>query len=118
MLEIALCSLFTIVPDLLYRRYVQGKQFGRDLTLYSIWFELRWGITTCLMLTVLLITIIFYNQPTSSSVTAFFRTIPILPEASGRVSEIYVKLSDDVEKGARILKLDSSKQEADLEVAK
>ena len=44
MLELVLCSLFTIVPDYLYRRYVQGKRIGREITLYSVWFELRWGI--------------------------------------------------------------------------
>lgn len=71
------------------------------------------------MLTVLLITIIFYNHPSTTSVTAYFRTIPILPETTGRVSEIYVKIPTDViEKGAPIFRLDSSKQEADLEVAK
>jgi multidrug resistance efflux pump len=119
MLEIALCSLFTILPDYLYRRYQQGKRIGQEITLYSVWYELRWGITACLMLTVLLITIIFYNHPSSTSVTAFFRTIPILSETTGRVSEIYVKIPTDViEKGAPIFKLDSSKQEADLEVAK
>ena len=118
MLELVLCSLFTIVPDYLYRRYVQGKRIGHEITLYSVWFELRWGLTACLMLTVLLITIIFYHHPSTTSVTAFFRTIPILPESSGRVSEIYVKVSDDVAKGAPILRLDSSKREADLELAK
>ena len=118
MLEIALCSLFTVVPDLLYRYYREGKRIGHEITLYSVWYELRWGITTCLMLTVTLITIIFYNHPSTTSVTAFFRTVPILPEVSGRVSEIYVKLSDEVQQGAPILKLDSSKQLADLEVAK
>ena len=118
MLELALCSLFTIVPDYLYRYYMQGKRIGREITLYSVWFELRWGITACLMLTVLLITIIFYNHPSTTSVTAFFRTIPILPETNGRVSEIYVKPTGKVEKGAPIFRLDSSKQEADLEVDK
>ena len=118
MLELVLCSLFTILPDFLYRRYVQGKRIGREITLYSVWFELRWGITACIMLTVLLITIIFYHHPSTTSVTPFFRTIPILPETNGRVSEIYVKWRDEVEKGAPIFKLDSSKQEADLEVAK
>lgn len=118
MLELALCSLFTIVPDYLYRRYQQGKRIGHEITLYSVWFELRWGITACLMLTVVLITIIFYYHPSTTSVTAFFRTVPILPETNGRVSEVYVKLSDVVEKGAPLLRLDSSKQDADLELAK
>ena len=66
MLELFLCSLLTIVPDYLYRRYVQDKRIGREITLYSVWFELRWGITACLMLTVLLITIIFYYHPSTS----------------------------------------------------
>lgn len=118
MLELALCSLFTILPDYLYRRYMQGKRIGHEITQYSVWFELRWGITACLMLTVILITIIFYNHPSTTSATPFFRTVPILPETNGRVSEIFVKWRDKVEKGAPILKLDSSKQEADLEVAK
>ncbi len=118
MLELVLCSLFTILPDYLYRRYAQDKHIGREITLYSVWFELRWGITACLMLTVLLITIIFYYHPSTTSASPYFRTVPILPETSGRVSEIYVKWRDRVEKGARLLKLDSSRQEADLEVAK
>src|SRR5215207_2611606 len=118
MLELLLCSLLTILPDYLYRRYAQGKRIGQEITLYSVWFELRWGITACLMLTVLLITIIFYHHPSTTSASPFFRTVPILPESSGRVSEIYVKWRDKVEKGAPILKLDSTKQEADLEVAK
>jgi len=45
MLELLLCSLLTILPDYLYRRYVQGKRIGKEITLYSVWFELRWGIT-------------------------------------------------------------------------
>jgi multidrug resistance efflux pump len=118
MLELVLCSLFTILPDYLYRRYKQGKRIGHEITLYSVWFELRWGITACVMLTVLLITLIFYHHPSSTNVTAFFRTIPILPETNGRVSQIYVQPRDDVQKGEPIFRLDSSKQEADLEVAR
>ena len=76
MLEMLLCSLLTILPDYLYRRYVQGKRFGKEITLYSVWFELRWGITSCLMLTVGLITVVFYNHPSTTNVTLFFRTVP------------------------------------------
>ena len=88
MLEMILCSLFTILPDYLYRRYVQGKRFGKEINLYTVWFELRWGITGCLLLTVGLITAVFYNHPSTTNVTLFFRTVPILPEGSGRVAEI------------------------------
>ena len=89
MLELLLCSLLTILPDYLYRRYVQGKRIGKEITLFSVWFELRWGIVSCLMLTVGLITMIFYFHPSTTSVTSFFRTVPISPETNGRVAEIY-----------------------------
>jgi multidrug resistance efflux pump len=49
----------------------------------------------------------------------FFRTIPILPEGSGRVAEVHVVgFSAPVKKGDVIFKLDSSRQEATLETAK
>ena len=63
MLELMLCSLLTILPDYLFRRYVQGKRIGKEITLYSVWFELRWGITGCLILTVCLITIDLLQSP-------------------------------------------------------
>ena len=116
MLELLLCSLLTILPDYLYRRYAQGKRLGKEITLYSVWFELRWGITACLMLTVGLITVIFYNHPSTSNATVFFRVVPILPETNGRVAEIYLKgVSGEVQQGAPIFRLDSSKQEAAME---
>ena len=49
MLELLLCSMVTILPDYLFRRYAQGRRFGHEITLYSVWFELRWGITACLI---------------------------------------------------------------------
>ncbi|MEI8151563.1 MAG: biotin/lipoyl-binding protein [Hyphomicrobiales bacterium] len=118
MIELILCSLLTVFPDYLYCRYAQGKRIGREITLYSVWFELRVGITACLMLTVTLITIIFYHHPATHNVTYFFRTIPIVPEVSGRVAEIFVKASDEVAKGAPIFKLDSSTQQAAVESAR
>jgi multidrug resistance efflux pump len=118
MLELMLCSLLTIVPDYLYRRYVQGKRLGKEITFYSVWYELRWGITACLILTVSLITTIFYNHPSTSNVTLLFRTVPILPETNGRVAEIYVISGNKVAHGAPIFRLDSSKQEAAVEVAR
>jgi multidrug resistance efflux pump len=116
MLELLLCSLFTIFPDYLYRRY-QGKRIGKEITIYSVWYEYRYGITTCLMLTIALITIVFYNHPSTSNVTSLYRTISILPEANGRVSEVLVGPSADVKKGDPIFRLDSTRQTAALEVA-
>jgi multidrug resistance efflux pump len=118
MLELLLCSMVTILPDYLFRRYWQGKRFGHEITLYSVWFELRWGIIACLILTVLLITLIFYYHPSTTSAISFFRTVPLLPEGSGRVEEIYVGQRDKVKAGQPIFKLDSSKQEAALETAR
>lgn len=113
MLEITLCSILTILPDYLIRKYLQG----RKITFFSVWYELRWGITGCLILTTLLITTIFYFHPSTQSATSVFRTVPVLPETNGRVSEIYVKVRDRVEKGQPIFKLDSTEQQASLNLA-
>ncbi len=118
MLELMLCSMLTILPDYLFRRYVQGKRIGQEITFYSVWFELRWGITGCLILTVSLITTVFYNHPATTNVTLFFRTVPIISESTGRVAEVYVGVSGPVTKGAPIFRLDSSKQEAAVETAR
>jgi multidrug resistance efflux pump len=118
MLELILCSMLTILPDYLYRRLVQGKRLGKEITFFSVWFELRWGIVSCLMLTISLITLIFYFHPSSDSATLFFRTVPILPESSGRVAEVRLDFSAPVAKGDVIFKLDSSRQEAALETAR
>jgi len=118
MLELLLCSMVTILPDYLYRRYVQGRRIGKEITFYSVWFELRWGITACLILTVSLITVIFYTHPSTNNATLFFRTIPIVPETNGRVAEVYIFGSGPITKGAPIFRLDSSKQEAAVESAR
>jgi len=118
MLELLFCSLLTIFPDYLYRRYRQGKRLGKEITFYSVWFELRWGITACLMLTIGLITVIFYNHPATTNATLFFRTVPIVPEVNGRVAQVHVGVSETVAKGAPIFRLDSSRQEAAVETAR
>jgi multidrug resistance efflux pump len=119
-LELILCSLVTLLPDYLFRRYVQGKKLGTDITFLNMWYELRYGITTCLILTITVITVIFYYHPLTTNVASIFRTVTILPEAltPGRVEKVYVKLNDKVEAGAPIFKLDSSTQEATLETAR
>ena len=118
MLELLLCSLLTVFPDYLYRRYVQGKRLGKEITFYSVWYELRWGITACLMLTVGLITVVFYYHPSTKTATFLFRTVPIVPETIGRVAEINVSMSDNVAQGQPLFKLDDSKQRAAVETAR
>ena len=118
MIEVLLCSVLTVLPDFLIRRFVQGKRIGHEITLYSVWYELRYGITACIALTIILLTLILYYHPSTSSAVSLYRTIPILPEGSGRVEEVYVKLRDKVEAGDRIFRLDSSTQEAAAEAAR
>jgi len=115
MFELLLCSTLTILPDYLFRRYVQGKRIGQEINFYSVWFELRWGITGCLILTVLLITTVFYNHPSTTNVTLFFRTVPLISETTGRVAEVFVGASTPVKKGQPIFRLDNSAQEAAVE---
>jgi len=88
------------------------------LRFFSVWFELRWGIVTCLMLTISLITMIFYFHPSTSSATMFFRTVPIISEGVGRVAEVHVDYSASVKQGDVLFTLDNSKQKAALETAK
>jgi multidrug resistance efflux pump len=118
MLELFLCSLLTILPDYLYRRFVQGKRLGREITLFTVWFELRWGITLCLILTISLITTIFYFHPSTKSAVAVFRTVTILPEINGRVAETFIGINQRVEKGQPLFRLDSTQQEAAVESAR
>ena len=118
MFELMVCSMVTILPDYLFRRYRQGKRFGKEITFFSVWYELRWGITGCLMLTVSLITMVFYFHPATTSAAIYFRTVPILPEGSGRVAEVNVGFTAEVKKGDVLFRLDSSKQDAALEYAK
>jgi multidrug resistance efflux pump len=117
MLEFLICSMLTIFPDFLFRRFVQGKRVGREINLYSMWFELRWGITACVILTLSLITLVFYFHPSTTTVTSIFRTVTILPEMGGRVAEVYVSTNDTVKAGQPLFRLDDSEQRADLDTA-
>jgi len=117
MLELMLCSILTLLPDYLFRRYVQGKRIGHEITLFSVWYELRWGITLCLILTVVLIMTVLYNHPSSTAVNALFRTVSIFAETGGRVEKVYVGYNEHVKKGQPLIKLESSRQEAAVDTA-
>lgn len=118
MLEITLCSLITVLPDYLLRRHFQGKRWGDQINFFTIWYELRWGITMCAMLTISLITIVFFYHPTTSNVASFFRTVTVLSESGGRVAEIFVKNNEDMQAGDPIFRLDDSSQQAAAETAR
>src|ERR1700751_4673216 len=117
MLELMLCSSLTLLPDFLYRRFVQGKRLGHEITLFSVWYALRWGITTCLILTVLLITVVLYPHPATHNVTSLFRTISLYPEIGGRVAEVHVGYDEHVKKGQPLFKMDSTRQQAAVDTA-
>ncbi len=117
MLETMICALFTLLPDYLFRRYVQGKRIGHEITFFSMWYELRWGLVTCFMAATTVITLLFYYHPSTSTVASYFRTVTILPETPGRVVEVYVTNNQHVEAGDRILRLDSASQDAAVEAA-
>lgn len=118
MLETLLCSLITILPDYLYRSRVQGKRWGHEINFFTLWYELRWGITTCAMLAITLITLLFYFHPMTSAASSFFRTVTILSESGGRVVEVYVENNEDVKAGDPIFRMDSSSQEAAVTTAR
>jgi len=117
MLELILCSLVTVLPDYLYRRHREGKRWGDQITFFTMWYELRWGITACLILTVVLITIVFYYHPSTTNAGPYFRTIPLLPEGGGRVEEVFVKNGDAVEAGDPLFSLLDSAQVANVNLA-
>ncbi|MEM9043888.1 MAG: biotin/lipoyl-binding protein [Pseudomonadota bacterium] len=118
MLETMICAVFTIWPDYLFRRFVQGKRLGREITLFTMWYELRWGLTTCAILALTIITTLFYFHPATASVASYFRTVTILPQAGGRVSEIYVTNNEPVRLGQPLFRLDDHSQRAQVEAAK
>ncbi len=118
MLEFLLCSLITILPDYLYRRFAQGKRFGHEINLFSVWYELRWGITLCVILTICLITAVFYFHPSTKAVNSTFRTVTILPESNGRVAETFVEINQKVEAGQPLFRLDDLEERAALETAR
>jgi multidrug resistance efflux pump len=117
MLELIFSALITIIPDYLYRHYKQGKRIGHEITLYSVWYELRWGITSCAVLAITLLSVIFYFHPTTSNVTSLFRTVTILSDMPGRVEEVYVANNQDVKAGDPIFRLDTTRQQAAAETA-
>lgn len=117
MFELMFCAFFTILPDFLVKRYMQKKRWGKELTFFTIWYELRWGITGCTILTVSLITLVFYYHPSTTNVIPMFRTVTILPEIPGRVEEIFVNSFQLVNKGDPIFSIDSSSQKSAVETA-
>jgi multidrug resistance efflux pump len=118
MIELIFSALVTILPDYLYRRFAQGKRIGHEITLFSFWYELRWGLTGCAILAITLITVIFYFHPTTSHVISLFRTVSIISDQAGRVEEVYVRNNQGVAAGEPIFRLETSRQRAAAQTAR
>jgi len=110
MLELLFCSMLTVLPDFLFRRYVQGKRIGEEINLFSVWYELRWGITACAILTISLITTIFYYHPATTSVANYFRTETSLYEIGGLGNEVLIENNQAVQAGDVLFRLDDASQ--------
>lgn len=117
MLEFMICATLTILPNYLIKHFFYGHRWGKEITFFSMWFELRWGITLCIISTIMLITTLFYFHPSTTQATPFFRTITIMPETSGRVLDVHVATNDVVEAGDLLFTLDASSQQAAVDVA-
>jgi multidrug resistance efflux pump len=118
MLELLFCATLTVLPDYLFRRYAQGRRLGHEITLFSVWYELRYGITLCLLLTISLITVVFYFHPSTSAAVSYFRTVSVMPDSMGRVDEVFVGLNEDVVAGQPLFRLDTDREEAALAAAR
>jgi len=117
MFEVLLCSLITILPDYLFRKYRQGKTWGKEITFFTMWYELRWGITACAILAISLVTLIFYYHPSTTNATPMFRTVSIMPEKSGRVQHVFVENHQIVKVGTPLLSMYDESQIAAIESA-
>lgn len=118
MLEVLLCSLITILPDYLFRKYRQGKTWGKEITFFTMWYELRWGISACIILSISLVTLIFYYHPSTTNATPMFRTVSIMPEQSGRVQHVFVENHQQVKAGTALFSMYDESQMAAIERAK
>jgi multidrug resistance efflux pump len=117
MLEVLLCSLVTILPDFLYRKYRYGMSWGKEITFFTMWYELRWGISACAILTISLVTLVFFYHPSTTNATPLFRTQTILPEQSGRVQRVYAKNNTEIETGEPIFSMYDDSQQATIDRA-
>jgi multidrug resistance efflux pump len=117
MLEVLLGSLITILPDYLFRKYRQGMTWGKEITFFTMWYELRWGISACIILSISLVTLIFYYHPSTTNATPMFRTISIMPEQSGRVQHVFVENHQKIKAGTAIFSMFDESQMAEIEKA-
>lgn len=97
---------------------MQGKRIGHEITFFSIWCELPWGLVTCFIAATMVITILLCFHPSATAVASCFRTVTILPGAGRHVAEIHVENELAVKAGDPLFRLDESSQKAAVETAR
>ncbi|MEJ8475912.1 HlyD family secretion protein [Roseibium algae] len=104
--------LFTSFPAVI--RYYQLKRRGEAMTVWNMRTAVFiWGV-----LAFLLFTAIFYFHPKSYSGIVPFRTISVVSQANGPVTELAVKNGQQVAPGDLLFRIEDSTQKANLKVAK
>jgi len=117
MFQFLACSMITILPDYLFRRFGEGKRIGHEITFFSVWYEIDYGITDCAILTLSIITAVFYLHPSVIEARSFFRTVSILPKTPDRIEEVFVTNNHAVKAGDPIFRMDGAQQQSALETA-
>jgi multidrug resistance efflux pump len=106
-IELTLASL----PILLRIAYLRWRK--RAITLYNIY----WAVFIWLVLALgLMVGLLFYH-PESQTGVLVFRTVPVVPERGGTVTELLVEPGDRVKPGQLLFTTDDSSERADVEVA-
>jgi len=73
---------------------------------------------TCLILAISLITAVFYFHPATTNVISAFRSVPIVSQTIGRVAEIFVRGSMEVQAGQPLFRLEDETQRTAVESAR
>jgi len=100
--------LLTSFPVII--RYFQLKRRGEALTVWNM----RTAVLIWAVLAFLLFLVIFYFHPKSYSGIVPFRTISVVAQASGPVTELPVRNGQRVEPGDLLFRVDSRSQKAAL----
>ncbi|MGR3700335.1 MAG: HlyD family secretion protein [Roseovarius sp.] len=108
MLELLLTSFPVII------RYFQLKRRGEAMTVWNM----RTAVLIWAVLAFLLFLVIFYFHPKSYSGIVPFRTISVVAQSSGPVTELNVQNGQRVEAGDLLFRVDDRSQRAALEQAK
>ncbi|MTI17492.1 HlyD family secretion protein [Rhodobacteraceae bacterium RKSG542] len=104
--------LVTSFPFVLRVMYLRWK--GLPITLYSV----HQALFLWLVLALILFFAVFYYYPKSFSGLVPFKTVPVVAENGGTVTEVFVKGGDTVKVGDPLFSVENSAELAKVEVAR